>query len=402
MATNITKTEHFTSGAGNPISFSQIQAEYGGSATNIKASNYKRNLQDNIDWNGEDGDDIVPRIPDAVENENVVTTNENWTVDSLRDTISEYIVTQTGTDLEVAYSDDDTVTWNGNLSRNILKKFDVTGTIYADSVNDDALSFNGNLYNLEIEVDELGEIYGEGGAIDGDGGDALYVNNTYTKSKVQVRSYGKIWSGGGGGTGGSKGDDGSNLNCFVNKNWNYSAGGEPNRNWYGAVNSSGCVNRRPAGVPSNNVSMYAVNPNDVRSRCRGGGARRGEGWRSANWSGYQCATNWTAYCKGIQPNTVTGATGGNGGGGGKGKGYSNINVAINASPHIGNDGNSGVTITCSANRTSSSGKKGNPGKSGGDWGEDSSGGKSGSAIKKKNAVVEYYTDDTLKGKITNI
>ena len=36
MAVNVTKTSHFTGGAGNQISFSQIRAEFGGSATNIR------------------------------------------------------------------------------------------------------------------------------------------------------------------------------------------------------------------------------------------------------------------------------------------------------------------------------------------------------------------------------
>ena len=36
MAVNVTKTSHFTGGAGNPISFSQIRAAYGGDATNVK------------------------------------------------------------------------------------------------------------------------------------------------------------------------------------------------------------------------------------------------------------------------------------------------------------------------------------------------------------------------------
>ena len=56
-------------------------------------------------------------------------------------------------------------TWNGNLNRNVLKKFDVTGTVYANEISKDALTFGGDLYNLEIEVDENGKIYGEGGRL---------------------------------------------------------------------------------------------------------------------------------------------------------------------------------------------------------------------------------------------
>ena len=75
MATNVTKTSHFTSGAGNPISFSQIRTQFGGQSTkiNIKASEYLRNEG----WNMWDRPNSIPRIPDAKENENI-TTGNNW------------------------------------------------------------------------------------------------------------------------------------------------------------------------------------------------------------------------------------------------------------------------------------------------------------------------------------
>ncbi len=195
MATNVTKTSHFTSGAGNPISFSQIRTQFGGQSTNIKASEYLRNEGEDVDWDGPNASTIIPRIPDAQENENI-TTGNNWNVDSLRDSITEYIVTQSGNNQELSYDNSSTV-WNGNLNRSILKKFDVTGTIYANETDKDALTFSGNLYNLKIEVAKDGKIYGEGGtAGGGSGGDALYVNNTYTRSDVEIRSYGKIFAGG--------------------------------------------------------------------------------------------------------------------------------------------------------------------------------------------------------------
>ena len=207
MATNVTKTSHFTSGAGNPISFSQIRAEYGGSADNVKASTYLRNTGSNVDWDAIDASSISPKIPDATENSSVTSDND-WTVDSLRDTISKYVVTQTGTNNELNYSASDSSTWNSNLSKNVLKDFNVNGTVKADSTSDDALVFDGDLYNLDINVN--GAIYGEGGAKDSDGGDALYVNNTYTQSnvKLNIDSGGRIWSGGGGGSDGSNGNTG--------------------------------------------------------------------------------------------------------------------------------------------------------------------------------------------------
>ena len=114
MAVNVTKTTHFTGGAGTQISFSQIRAEFGGSATNIKASTYLRNDDAAVDW--DDESTITSRVPDATENVSVSTDND-WSVDSLRDTISNYLVTQSSTNTELSYSDNDTSTWNSNLSK---------------------------------------------------------------------------------------------------------------------------------------------------------------------------------------------------------------------------------------------------------------------------------------------
>ena len=517
MAVNVTKTSHFTGGAGTQISFSQIRAAYGGGATNIKASAYLRNDDAAVDW--DDESTITSRVPDATENNSVATDND-WSVDSLRNTISNYLVTQSGTDTELEFSDSNTATWNSNLSKNVPKTFDVTGVVHADNAGDDALKFYGDLYNLEIEVDENGAIYGEGGTPDsatisvdetvnitdvqgtistgnftggsitvtryndgvtgteghpvgsigyfidvnnvsganisvtsvntslrgsgliasdnsialstgypqtitstrfkiafdmtnsqgagrqatyarsffinitgtgtygGDGGDALYVNNTYTQSDVEIRSYGKIWAGGGGGTSGSDGNDGSSLSCSststVTRNINHN-------NKYGGA--SACqggekeLTRNPIG--------------NIRSRCRGRGARRGGGWNQTNKSGYHCGTSSQSTCQITNNFVQTGGGKGTGGNGGVGKGWSNRNTAMSSSPHIGNPGNSGNTNSCAANGNNSTGNSGNSGNSGGDWGV-SSQGIAGRAIQKKGAVVNYYTDNTVKGKIKNI
>ena len=518
MAVNITKTSHFTGGAGNPISFSQIRSEFGGSATNIKASTYLRNDDAAVDWNDEST--ITSKVPDATENASVATDND-WSVDSLRDTISNYLVTQSSTNSELSYSDNDTSTWNSNLSKNVPKTFDVTGVVHADNPADNALKFYGNLYNLEIEVDENGAIYGEGGivgggtvainqtinisdiesainvgtfeggsititryndgvtgteghpvgsigyfidvnsmsgvnlvvssvdptirasgliasdnsialstgypqtitstrfkvafdmtnsqgagrqatyarsfsvtvtgtgTIGGDGGDALYVNNTYSKSKVSIKSFGKIFAGGGGGADGNDGSSGPGLNCFttntITRNINH------NNKYDGGKNACKSgeyeLTRNPIGT--------------IRNRCRGRGSRRGEGWNQHNKKGYHCATTSRSVCQVTTATTVSGGAGGNKGTGGVGKGFSNRNTSINASPHKGNSGNSGSTNSCAGNGNNSTGNTGNPGNSGGDFGQDSSG-KSGRAVSKKNATVNVFSSNTLKGSIVNI
>ena len=376
MAVNVTKTSHFTGGAGNPISFSQIRTQFGGSATNIKASTYLRNDDAAVDW--DDESTITSRVPDATENSNVASNND-WSVDSLRDTISNYLVVQSQTNTELSYTDSDTTTWNNNLSKNVPKTFDVTGVIHADNVNDDALRFSGDLYNLDIEVDAAGAIYGEGGAVGGNGGDALYVNNTYTQRKVEIRSYGKIWAGGGGGTSGVDGNQGDGLDCY----------------------NSATVNSNNDSDCPTNLGWNTANPVGQRSRCRGRGTRAGAGWDENNATGYHCG-NGTYYTCTRNTNFVqSGGDKGTGGNGGVGRGWSNRNLNMDVSPHKGNPGNDGNTNTCSANRTSSTGNSGSPGNSGGDWGVSSTG-TAGRAIQKKGAQVNYYTDNTVKGSIIDI
>jgi len=390
MAVSITKTEKFTNPTSS-ISFSQIRAEFGGNPTNVRAATYRRNTSDQVDWNGENATSISPRIPDAVENENV-SSNNNWSIDSLRNTITDYVVTQSGTNEELSYTSNDTSTWNGNLSRNVLKKFDVTGTIYTNEVSKDALVFSGNLYNLEIEVDENGQILGEGGASGGgNGGDALYVNNTYTKSDVEIRSYGKIYSGGGGGASGNNGNSGGSINnCSSTSNFNTS-------NPFNTANGRNLGDAAPGQscrAARSGATWVSANQNSVRNRCRGGGARRGNG--DYPGGSYQCSPTWTILCQQTNYFSIGGGSGGIGGTGGPGRGFSNQNSSL-----AGNPGNSGGTNSC--NGGTSTGNSGNPGTDGGDWGQSVVGGGSGGkAVLKKNARVEYYTENTLKGSIQNI
>lgn len=389
MAVNITKTSHFTGGAGNPISFSQIRAEFGGRSTNIKASTYLRNDDAAVDW--DDESTITSRVPDATENSSVATDN-NWSVDSLRDTISSYLVTQSGTDTELSYHHSNTGTWNNNLSKNVPKTFDVTGIVHADNPTDDALRITGDLYNLEIEVDQNGAIYGESGNVGGNGGDALYIFNTYRRSKVEVRSYGRIWAGGGGGSSGSDGNRGSSLNCSaynnpVTRTANINTDGEKHSSKNACLSGELELTRNPVG--------------GIRDRCRGRGYRRGTPWNQNNKNGYFCANQVASNCISQFNYQVTGGAGGNGGSGGKGRGWSNRNLNMNQSPHKGNSGNSGSTNSCPANGNNSTGNSGNSGNRGGDWGQNSAG-NAGRAVLKKNAQVNYYTDNTLKGTIQNI
>lgn len=376
MTVNISKTEHFGSGA---ISFSSIRAAYGGSSNNIKAGTYIRNVSADVDWDNsttiDDG-----RVPDAVENTSVVTTESNWTVASLRDTITKYAVNQTGTNENLEYSDSNTSVWNNNLSRNVKKEFNVGGSVVpvgdGTSRNTGVLKFSGDLFNLNVNVSSTGSILGLSGQPgSGKGGNALYVNNTYSKSKVKVRSYGRIWSGGGGGRNGNSGntDPGGSFGCY---------------NIY--------YNPTPQNTACNN--WYAINPNGVRSRCRGGGWRRSHGWNSTNATGYHCGNGNSYYCINYGSYNVGRGTGGNGGTGGTGRGYFNRNQNMNQSPHPGGIGNSGNNNTCPATGARSTGNRGGYGQDGGDWGASkTNGGSAGWSLFSNNAKYEYKTKNNVKG-----
>ena len=387
MAVNISKVEKLT-GSSGPISFSQIKDEFGGNTTNIRASLYRRNDGDNVDWDGPNASKIEPKIPDATENQDISSKN-NWNVSALRNTVMEYNVTQSGSNEELAYFDSDTSTWNGNLNRNVLKKFDVTGTVFANEINKDALTFEGSLYNLEIEVDATGKIYGEGGSIgNGAGGDALYVKNIKTNSPVEIYAYGSIWSGGGGGFNGNPGNRGASLSC---SSTNYYGASNP---FTGGTNLSDAKPGQTCRRARSGGRWVSANQGGIRNRCRGGGTRRGSGdYPGGN---YQCSSSWSVLCVQTNSYNISGGAGGNGGSGGRGRGFSYQSGTL-----AGNSGNAGNTNSCSGG--SSRGNSGNSGTSGGDWGQSGgSGAPAGIAIQKKNAVMKRYSSSTVKGRIVDI
>lgn len=394
MAINKTQTKYFTSGE---IKFSAIRDTFGDLAgTNVSASDYLRNAGDDVDWS--DDPDISPRVPNATENADVATSS-NWKTSQLRDSIIEYNITQSGNNEELEFADTDTSEWNSNLSKNVTKQMNVTGTIYANQVNKYALKFNdGDYNNLTINVPNGGVIYGEGGAAGGgNGGSALYIRNisSYDHVSITLGSNARIWAGGGGGSNGNSGNSGSSISCFSNAFFNTNASGS--RNLASANPLGACQAAAGGGV--NQVNYYSANPNDVRTRCRGGSFRRGQGWNSGNLTGYQCSPSWTVYCQGIIPNNVAGGTGGSGGNGGVGQGFSN-----QGGPGSGNSGNSGNTNSCATTGGSSSGNAGNSGITGGTWGvTPSPGGQAGYAIVKKSATVNQgLSGNTVKGGILNV
>ena len=400
MSITNTQTKYFTSGE---IKFSAIRDTFGDLAgTDVRASDYLRNAGDDVDWEAPgQTKTISPRVPNATENADV-STSTDWEVSDLRDSIVEYNVTQNAStsDEELEFADTNVPTWNNNLSKNVNKKMSVEGTIYANEVSKYALTFSDGEYNnLTIHVPDGGKIYGEGGAAGGgNGGGALYVKNTasYDNVSVTLGSNGQIWAGGGGGDHGTDGNSGSSISCFTNSTHNASYN-QNGRNYSSNAASNACTAAAPSG--SYDVVVTTATPTSVRSRCRGGSFRSGQGWNSTNKYGYACSPAWSVSCSSKIANNIAGGNGGTGGNGGVGQGFSN-----QSAPGSGNSGNSGNTNTCAATGANSVGNAGNSGSSGGTWGVGASnGGNAGFALLKQGtAINQGQTANNVKGPVGNI
>ena len=382
MAINVSKTEFFNTGS---ISFSEIRDAFGGTTNNVKFSNYKRNT------------DIAaenPFVPDATENANI-SANNDLKVEDFRGSIKEYNLIQTGDEenVDLGTTDFDTTYWNGNLNKNIIKKFEVQGNVYSDDVTDAALDVEGKFLNLDVEVKDGAGIFGAGGngqtssTAAQDGGSALYIDNTRTnipdgdngKLGIILNPNAIIAGGGGGGALGNPGNDGKIISC---KSYSYN---------YPTGNTDGGTNNCAAGGCPSGYNSLGCNGSNQRSRCRGGGTRSGS-------SGYKCYSTWTRTCQKVTSFNKQG-TKGNGGSGGKGEGF--------GSPLTeGIDGNPGNTQSCSGKI--SKGNDGNPGKDGGGFGLGvKGGGDTGSAIfgKKvggnKGYKIVGESINNIKGKKTD-
>jgi len=348
------QTKFFSSGAISARAFKD-NFNSGASNTNIKFSTYKRNTDKN---------ETNPIVPDATENASISSSNSDITASDFRNSIKQYIVTQSSTNTEINIHSGSAAgqRWNNNLAKNVKKEFRVNGTIEADSPSDDAARFSAEAYNLTIDV--TGNIYGEGGnggsvgGNGGNGGDALFVNNTSNRSgnsakvTVKINSNGRIWAGGGGGAGGANGNSGSSLSCYsdsISAKTVYNGGStNPGRGCNGCPAVSGVTL-----ISNGNCGNNSGN----RSRCRGRQER-----------GQTCTNSYYRNCKYRTNFNVAGGNGGTGGTGGTGKGANN-------SKGNGNDGNAGNTNNCSANGNSSTGNSGVDGAAGGTWG--AAGGNSG-------------------------
>lgn len=345
---------------------------YSGSTT-IKASNLLRDTT----LPANSGTQTNPTVPDATENANIVTTTTNWRVSHFQQSVKWYNIVQSETDLNYSIGGQ---SWNSNLTKNVVKRMKVTGTLGSNNTSTSA-TFSGSAYNLRIEVS--GNIWGYGGAgggtngsypISGEsGGSALSVSSTTGRVIVNILGTGKVYGGGGGGEKGTTGANGSGGSCQDY----YETG------WHCQGNSPGS------------------------EKCSSGGYKCQGGWRyCCVTQGGGCAVAWWFVGCCIDY-TVAGAPGGAGGNGGPGRGYNYQSGSLG-----GVTGGSGSGAPTCNNGTIASGataaQPGETGGSGGDWGNPGgntnntgNGGTSGSAISGSNySVTGTVTSDTVKGSYT--
>lgn len=214
MAISTSKTEIFAEGATN-ISWTSLQSNLGGQATNIRFGTYKRNPND---------DSENPIVPDADENAEIGTEESgNLRIGAFRGAISQYDVNFEGA------SDYENVEFEkyfgNNIIKNVPKNINVDSTIYSDDASKPAASINVNnsIRNLTIGIGTTGAIYGAGGTgTTGDtgnaGGTALYVSGTSSRNfKINLESaggsFGKLYGGGGGGITGNPGSSDARSSC---------------------------------------------------------------------------------------------------------------------------------------------------------------------------------------------
>ena len=374
MSHNVAKDgPYFTSGS---ISFSQLASTFGGSASNIKASDYIRNT--NVS-------ETNPRVPDATENSQIASSSSagsNWRLSQFRNSIKTYYVTQSGTDINASVTG--TPNWNSNLNKNIKKFYYLTGTAGSNSTSV-ALSASGTVYNLRMEV--TGSILGYGGrgggtsgapAIDGEeGGTALSMGTSGSTVAIVVGGGGRIYGGGGGGEKGKTGDTGASGSCAYNQTFQ------------GGCGCPGC----PGGWQDLGCYQNYGSHCGRRQTCNGWG----NCWWESNGDSRRNECKYT-YSR-------AGGAGGAGGNGGPGRGYNNQSGSLSGS--AGSPGGAAETCTLGGSyvTTPTAGKDGETGASGGEWGNaggntanSGNGGAAGRAITGGNYSISGSTGSSnIKG-----
>ena len=316
MAVSVSKTSLFTSGQ---IKFSELRSSFKeASSGSIKASELRRNTNTS---------NANPIVPDATEN-TAVSTGSNLKVSQFRNTIKYYDLNQTGDNVNVNIF---TQTWNANLSKNIVKRMNISGTCGSSTTGTAALYLNALVYNLKVIVN--GSVLGAGGAGGGDnsnggnGGTAMSLISTGNSIQLLTQGAAQVYGGGGGGGGGGNGGNGSASLCYYVTTRTIQCGSTceccPNCNSNessGGCNCfSNCYQRRRTRCNYNRTcSLNNYYYTGTPSGGAGGAGGNGSGYGQARADGAGGAGGQGA--QSCSPNNTAngGSAGGNGGTGGNG------------------------------------------------------------------------------------
>lgn len=417
MATNNNTTTFYNGNAA--ISWRSLQQNFGNSANNpVEFSDFYRNTD--LDTNHPD-----LRVPDATENDSIPTSGE-IEASEFRGSIKEYIVTQSST--ETNYDIDSTPSWNSNLTKNVFKRMQITGTCDATTVSNQGAHFDGLAYNLRIEVNggTIRGFHGNGGVGDDctqrngqGGGRALYIRNTSSRStnpsrvEITVSNNGNILAGGGGGASGSGGTGGGSLNCHVNSDYTYTVWSSHSYNGQRACNHSACDSNRTINYAADNNRSHTGNHSYTGSLNNSGnaynagncwGSRGSRGRCRGRWDrGQPCHPVWNKKCMYTANFTINTATVGCGGNGGDGQGVGNTGGAGN-----GNAGAAGNRAHCNTDGRAITGNSGNSGAAGGSWGGagsnsgNANGGAGGVAIQAVNRHADLDSSSRVSGALNQV
>ncbi len=155
-----------------------------------------------------------PIVPDATENA-AIATSSDWSASQMRNTVKACFAGQTGTDDNQSNSSIpglnivtmlDPQPWSSNLSKTVVKRLYINGTVGSTNGSVPALSCTtSELRNLTIDV--VGRVEAGGGAANGGAGGSAIDLSVTTSSRVvvNVRTGSYISAGGGAGGKGGRG-----------------------------------------------------------------------------------------------------------------------------------------------------------------------------------------------------
>ena len=162
MSSAVTKQQYSYS---NEVKFSDLRRDFAESSSgSIPFSGYYRTTSLS---------NTNPVVPDATENTHVPTSSTiSMSAFKNNTTVKRYYVTQSGTDSQLAIHG---LSWNGNLDKNIIKEFRLTGVINSATRGVDAATVSqSNLTNWKCIIS--GQVKGAGG---GGGGAGTNWNTIY-------------------------------------------------------------------------------------------------------------------------------------------------------------------------------------------------------------------------------